>query len=80
MADVMILTALQGDKLDLLLWREAGLGPADLTRVLDANPGLADLGPVLPLGTRVTIPADLITTAAGAQSSGRTIPTVNLWD
>jgi hypothetical protein len=39
MAAAQILTARQGDKLDQLLWREGGLGPGDLTRVLDANPG-----------------------------------------
>lgn len=68
------LTARQGDKLDLLLWREAGLGPSELGRVLDANPGLADLGPILPLGTVVTVPATARATSA------RTLPVVNLWD
>jgi phage tail protein X len=49
------ITARQGDKLDQLLWRErAGAGRPD---PLDANPGLADLGVILPLGTRVLVPA-----------------------
>jgi phage tail protein X len=54
MAD--ILTARQGDTLDELLWRERGLGPEVLDAVLTANPGLADRGDVLPIGTTVTVP------------------------
>lgn len=69
------LTAKQGDKLDLLLWREAALGPADLTRVLDANPGLADLGAILPLGTVVIVPA-----AAQSPAAARALPLTQLWD
>ena len=57
MAAAQRLRSKQGDTLDQLLWREAGLGPGELTRVLDANPGLADSGKVLPLGTVVLIPA-----------------------
>ncbi|MGW8136840.1 tail protein X [Sphingomonas zeae] len=45
-----------GDTLDALIWRERGLGPDDLPAVLAANPGLASLGPVLPIGTTVLIP------------------------
>jgi phage tail protein X len=71
MADMII--AQQGDTLDALLWRERGLGPADLTTVLEANPGLADLGTVLPLGTAVSIPAT-------ATPTPRTLPLVQLWD
>ena len=40
MADV--LTAKQGDTLDELIWRERGLGAADIGRVLALNPGVAD--------------------------------------
>lgn len=45
-----------GDTLDALIWRERGLGPDDLPTVLAANPGLARLGPVLPVGTSVILP------------------------
>ena len=45
-----------GDTLDALNWRERGLGPDDLPAVLQANPGLARLGPVLPIGTPVILP------------------------
>lgn len=67
------LRARQGDTLDELLWREMGLGSADLPAVLAANPGIAS-AVVLPLGTVVTVPA--------AQSTPAT-PTrdvVNLWN
>ena len=74
MASAQQLTARQGDTLDLLLWRDAGLGPEHLTRVLDANPGLADLGTILPLGTLVTVPVTSASTATGV----RTI--TQLWD
>jgi phage tail protein X len=50
------LRARQGDTLDGLLWRERGLRSADLAPVLEANPGLAALGPVLPTGTAVLVP------------------------
>lgn len=51
------ITSSQGDMLDELLWRARGLGPDALDTVLTANPGLADVGPVLPLGTTIVIPA-----------------------
>jgi len=73
MAAQQRLTALQGDTLDHLLWRDAGLGPVEIARVLDANPGLADLGAILPLGTVVTVPA---TTDAEAS---RVLPLIQLW-
>jgi len=70
MAD--ILTARPGDTLDELLWRERGLGPEALDAVLTANPGLADRGAVLPIGTPVTVPP----IAAQAQPVRETI---QLW-
>ena len=74
MAAEQRLVARSGDKLDLLLWRDAGLGPGEIARVCDANPGLADLGPILPLGTVVTVPA---TADTGAP---RALPLIQLWD
>jgi len=73
MAAEQRLTSRQGDTLDLLLWREAGLGPADWRRVLDANPGLADAGTILPLGTMVLVPASTL------QRSPRVLPLIQLW-
>ena len=73
MADALRLVAKSGDKLDLLLWREAGLGPNNITRVLDANPGLAELGPILPLGTIVIVPA------RAAPNTPNVLPLIQLW-
>jgi len=43
--------------LDQLLVREYGAGgEAALSAVLDANPGLADMSPILPPGTEVSLP------------------------
>ncbi|MCH8686469.1 tail protein X [Pedomonas mirosovicensis] len=68
----LMLTATQGDTLDALLWRETGLGADALPVVLDANPGLADLGPVLPVGIGVAVP-DL-------RPGPSSLPLIQLWD
>jgi len=73
MPAVDTIRARQGDTLDALIWRERGLGPADLDTVLAANPGLAALGSVLPTGHPVALPA--ITAPATAVRTD----TVNLW-
>lgn len=73
MAKAQRLVALQGDMLDQLLAREAGLGPGDLTRVRDANPGLAAFEPILPLGTAVIVPATADSPAPA------TLPLIQLW-
>lgn len=78
MAAARRLVALSGDTLDLLLFRDASLGPADLTRVYEANPGLADLGPILPLGTVVAVPAAPDPAATGGALRLR--PLIQLWD
>ena len=49
------------------------LGPADWPAVLEANPGLS-MKVVLPLGTRVTVPAAQTTPATPTRAL------VNLWD
>ncbi|MBC3940956.1 tail protein X [Sphingomonas albertensis] len=71
MADV--LTAKQGDTLDELIWRERGLGAADIGRVLDLNRGIADAGAVLPLGAQIAMPTSMAPAA-------RTLPLIQLWD
>ena len=72
MASAITLRSKQGDTLDLLIWREAGLGAGDVGRILTANPAIADPGTVLPLDTLVTIPA--------TASQPRQVPLVQLWD
>ena len=71
MADTV--TALQGDTLDELIWRERSLGAADIGRVLDLNPSLADLGLVLPIGTVVIVPAS-------STPAATVLPLIQLWD
>ncbi len=61
-----------GDTADLIAWRYYGTqGARVVEQVLEANPGLADLGPLLPAGVTVTLP-DIDTTQ---NSDG-----VRLWD
>lgn len=67
----MLVRAQQGDTLDRLAWRHLGATAGVVETTLAANPGLADLGPVLPLGTQV----DLIAPASPVSSQ-----TVSLWD
>uniref|UniRef100_UPI000D1C1946 tail protein X n=1 Tax=Metapseudomonas otitidis TaxID=319939 RepID=UPI000D1C1946 len=47
--------ALQGDTVDAICWRVYGRTAGLTEAVLEANPGLADLGPVIPQGHRVTL-------------------------
>ena len=61
----------QNDTVDQLCWRHLGRTEAVVEAMLDINPGLAALGPILPAGTLVTLPAIPITP---------TRPTVQLWD
>ena len=47
----------EGDTVDEIVWRHYGNTVASaFERVLEANRGLADLGPVLPVGTIVLLP------------------------
>lgn len=63
--------AAQGDTLDLICWRHYGRTAGVVEQVLEANPGLARLGPILPHGTLVQLPE--IATQPQRQ-------TVQLWD
>lgn len=62
----------QHDTVDALCWRHYGRTAGVVEAVLDANPGLADHGAVLPTGLLVTLPE--LQTAAPER------PMVNLWD
>lgn len=62
----------QGDTVDAICWRYYGRTAGVTEAVLDANPGLADLGPVIPHGTAVTLPD------AAPQAEQRQV--VKLWD
>ncbi|OEY67469.1 tail protein X [Marinobacter sp. X15-166B] len=63
--------ALQGDTVDLICYRHYGYTDGVTEVVLEANPGLAKHGPVLPMGTRVHLPE------VAAQP---TKTSVQLWD
>ncbi len=56
MTDTLIVTSKLGDTLDGLIWRELRAGPEVLQTVLDLNPGTADFGLFLPVGTSITLP------------------------
>ncbi len=67
----IVVYAQQGDTVDLICHRHYGRTAGVTEQVLDANHGLADLGPVLPMGTRVELPS------LPAQPVTKLI---NLWD
>ncbi|WP_309628723.1 tail protein X [Brevundimonas sp.] len=58
-----------------LIWRQYRRPiPGLVEQVLDLNPGLAQLGPFLPVGTRVVLPI----LQAAAQPAERAV--IQLWD
>ena len=64
----------QGDTLDALCYRHLGTTTGGVEKALELNPGLADLGAVLPHGVAVDLP-DYTAAAAPAQRA-----LVQLWD
>lgn len=64
--------SIQGDTIDLICWRYYGRTAGITEQVLAANPKLAELGPILPTGSLVTLPAQ----PAQAQRTA----TLKLWD
>ncbi|ATA57207.1 phage tail protein [Variovorax boronicumulans] len=64
--------AQQHDTVDLLCLRHLGATAAVTEAVYRLNPGLADIGPILPLGREVILP-DLPANTARVE-------TVQLWD
>jgi len=69
----MNVLSIEGDTLDLICWRELGRTAGVVEVAVAANPGIADLGPVLPLGTRVVLPDVAI-------AAPETRDIVQLWD
>ncbi|QND84650.1 Phage tail protein [Chromobacterium vaccinii] len=70
----MRVAAQQGDTVDLICHRHYGHTAGVTEAVYAANPGLADIGATLPIGTPVILP-DLTT-----QPAETTQQLVNLWD
>lgn len=64
--------SIQNDTIDLICWRYYGRSIGVVEKVLDANPKLASIGAILPIGTEVNLP-DL---AAPQQIT----QTIQLWD
>lgn len=62
----------QGDTVDALCWRHYGRTAGMVEAVLEMNAGLADYGPILPIGLEVQIPDTPATTP--------TAPLLQLWD
>lgn len=68
----MQVRAQQGDTVDAICWRHLGTTRDVVERTYELNPGLADLGAVLPHGLLLTLPD------SAPQPS--TAQTVTLWD
>ena len=74
MAAVQVVRARQGDTVDLICHRYYGSTQDVTEAVYEANYGLAELGPILPHGTLVTLPA--IEKTPQGDDKNR----LNLWD
>lgn len=68
----MKVIAQQGDTVDSLCWRHYGTTRGMNEAVFEANPGLAAIGPKLPIGYAVEMPEKT------AQASNTNM--INLWD
>ncbi|MCC5807240.1 MAG: tail protein X [Opitutales bacterium] len=67
-------TSLPGDTADSVCWTHYG-STEPVGRVLEANPGLAAKGPVLPAGTEIRLPG-----LGPRRAEPRTLPALRLWD
>jgi phage tail protein X len=64
----------EGMMVDAMVWRRFRKPmPGLVERVLAMNPGIAEFGPYLPVGTSVTIPID-------DQTGPKVVEVVKLWD
>jgi phage tail protein X len=73
MEQQQLVRALQGDTVDLICYRYYGTTQHVTEAVYEKNPGLAELGPVLPHGQLVVLPA-IEKTPQGEENR------LNLWD
>ncbi len=67
----MIYRTIDGDMLDLICTKHYADAPYNIMQVLEANPGLAAMGPVLPAGVQINLPA--------FEADAPTTPTLRLW-
>lgn len=66
------ITAIQNDTIDSICWRYYGRSAGVVEKVLEANPQLADIGVILPIGTHVILP--------NIDTPQQTRQTIQLWD
>lgn len=64
--------SLQNDTVDLICWRHYGRTSGVVEAVLEANPALAEQGPILTIGTSVVLPE--------INTQQHTAQTISLWD
>ncbi|EMI9071358.1 tail protein X [Acinetobacter baumannii] len=64
--------SIQNDTIDLICWRYYGRSLGVVEKVLEANPKLANIGAILPIGTEVNLP-DL-------SAPQQITQTIQLWD
>jgi phage tail protein X len=65
----------EGFTLSQLVWKLMGRQPKGyVEQVLDANPGLAALGPEIPVGTQIVFPLDSISSENDVEQA------IRLWD
>ncbi|WP_338728076.1 tail protein X [Shewanella baltica] len=72
MGSLQTVRSIEGDTVDKICYRYLGATAEITEQVLDANPQLAALGPILPNGTLVLLPVQV---AAPTQSNF-----IQLWD
>jgi phage tail protein X len=65
-------TTIDGDAVDLVAFNFYGDHDGTTELVLDANPGLADLGPIYSAGVTIQLPARAV--------QPRVIQQISLWD
>jgi phage tail protein X len=46
----------EGDTLDFICWKQYQQQAGAVEAVLLSNPGLADVGPIIPINTRIVLP------------------------
>lgn len=72
-------TSEAAETLDALCWRALG-STVPVEAVYAANPGLAALGPVLPIGTAVVIPDAALPNSTGSGAASAPVrETIQLW-
>jgi phage tail protein X len=62
-----------GDMIDAIAWKHYGIETA-MIAIFEANPHLADAGPMLPGGIMITLPA------LSVEQTTPTIEFIRLWD